>query len=161
MREAMRCPCQSNQPFEQCCQPIILGHKKALTAEQLMRSRYSAYAVANGEYILKTYSVESAQQQHLHDIQQWAEQCQWVNLIIHYSDHNTVEFSAFFIEDNQLCILREKSKFIFESVNGIEQWFYHNGEIIENAVLNKVKRNDPCPCQQHKKFKQCCGRLLN
>ena len=152
----MRCPCKSNKEFEQCCQPIIQGQIKANSPEQLMRSRYSAYAVGNAEYIIKTYSKISRSKQSLNDIKTWAEQCQWVNLIIHQSNNTHVEFSAYFIEENELYVLRENSEFHQEE----NCWVYHTGNIIENAQLDKVKRNEPCPCQQSKKFKQCCGRFL-
>lgn len=169
---AMQCPCRNHQQnnkkltFENCCQLIIQQQKPADTAEALMRSRYSAYATKNAQYILATYSAQSAKQQSLADIQQWANSCQWVNLMIHpqhkinndKSSHtnNTVEFSAFYIENKQLCMIRERSRFVIEN----NQWLYHDGEIIENMVCSKVKRNELCPCQSNKKFKVCCQRYM-
>ena len=37
------CPCQSGKEYEVCCGAIIGGSQPALTAEALMRSRYSAF----------------------------------------------------------------------------------------------------------------------
>lgn len=48
------CYCCSGKLFEECCKPILDGVRKASTAEELMRSRYSAYATASVEYILRT-----------------------------------------------------------------------------------------------------------
>lgn len=163
-----KCPCKSEKEFSVCCQPIIENRQEAQTPEQLMRSRYSAYAVKNAAYIYNTYSKASQGSNSLEEIAAWAESCIWVNLQIHHSSQiikdvlteqikaNTVEFSAYYIEDNNLFVMRENSFFIKE--NG--QWRYHNGEMIKHEVLNKVKRNEPCPCQQGKKFKQCCEPLL-
>lgn len=156
----MLCPCNSKKLFEQCCQPFLSGEVAPKTAEQLMRSRFSAYATANAEYILQTYSDESQKQQNINDIADWAKNCRWVNLVIHTpkpqcldEKNNVIEFSAFFIESKKLCVMREKSRFIKEA----NQWRYHDGLMIENNVFDKTKRNSPCPCQQGKKFKQCCG----
>ncbi|MFI5507086.1 YchJ family protein [Mycobacterium sp. NPDC051804] len=49
------CPCGSAQPFGRCCLPLHLGDRQAETAEQLMRSRYSAYAVQNLDYVWQTW----------------------------------------------------------------------------------------------------------
>jgi SEC-C motif-containing protein len=162
----MLCPCKSNQSFEQCCQPIISKTALPETAEQLMRSRFCAYAINNPQYIIDTYSSATRQEQNIEDIASWAKQCQWRHLIIHRSEQTEinlnrqtaqVEFSAFFIEDNKLYILRENSHFIKEE----QQWLYDRGDIINNNAFNKIKRNDPCPCQQGKKFKQCCASYTN
>src|SRR6478736_4856799 len=49
------CPCRSHDQnqldYAKCCQPYVEGKKKATTAEELMRSRYSAYVVKNIDYI--------------------------------------------------------------------------------------------------------------
>ena len=44
---AMKCPCSSGKEFAECCEPILTQAKKAATAEELMRSRYTAYATGN------------------------------------------------------------------------------------------------------------------
>lgn len=48
------CPCMSKAPYQECCEPFHQGTKKAQTAEQLMRSRYTAYHLALVEYLIKT-----------------------------------------------------------------------------------------------------------
>ena len=47
------CPCGSNVKYKKCCSKY---HKGAFppTALLLMKSRYSAYAVGNSDYIVKT-----------------------------------------------------------------------------------------------------------
>ena len=41
----MNCPCCSGKIYEECCAPFHRKEKHAPTAEALMRSRYSAYAI--------------------------------------------------------------------------------------------------------------------
>lgn len=153
----MLCPCDPNKAFSQCCEPIINQQIKAADPEQLMRSRYSAYATNNAQYIFDTYAAASRLEQSVAQIEQWAGQCQWVQLEIVASGakdgQSRVEFIAKYLQQNQLFVLHEDSRFILED----RQWRYLDGEIIEHQALVKVKRNDLCPCQSGKKFKQCCG----
>ncbi len=48
------CPCGSNKPYDDCCRPYHVG-LAALSAEALMRSRYSAYVFQLEEYLLQTW----------------------------------------------------------------------------------------------------------
>lgn len=50
-----RCPCLSGSPYDECCGPFHAGAAAAPTAERLMRSRYSAYAVGDVAYLLRTW----------------------------------------------------------------------------------------------------------
>jgi SEC-C motif-containing protein len=50
------CPCASNLCYEDCCGPIHLDAIVPGTAEQLMRARYSAFAVGNSAFLLDTWS---------------------------------------------------------------------------------------------------------
>jgi len=43
MNQETRCPCGSQEIFASCCEPYLSGDKIPLTAEILMRSRYTAY----------------------------------------------------------------------------------------------------------------------
>lgn len=47
------CPCGSGQPYKRCCRPLHRGQASP-SAERLMRSRFSAYALGLGGYILKS-----------------------------------------------------------------------------------------------------------
>jgi len=50
-----RCPCLSGETYDHCCGPFHAGRAQAPTAEQLMRSRYSAFAVGDVEYLRATW----------------------------------------------------------------------------------------------------------
>jgi SEC-C motif domain protein len=50
-----RCPCGTGLPYAECCGRLHDGTASAATAEQLMRSRYSAFAVGDAAYLLATW----------------------------------------------------------------------------------------------------------
>ena len=184
-----KCFCGSNDKFSSCCQLFInqTNNQKAFpqTPEQLMRSRFSAYATGNSQYIYDTYAKSSQTSQSVSEINDWSNACVWIALQIwsinngditkKKSSEQFVEFSAFYITDNTLCELRENSRFVLESIKAENnndksqalQWRYIDGDIIEHLELSKLKRKDLCPCNNYptawstkndKKFKQCCGR---
>ena len=49
------CPCSSGKTYAECCGPVHSGEARASTAEQLMRSRFSAYALSNAAYLLRSW----------------------------------------------------------------------------------------------------------
>jgi SEC-C motif-containing protein len=48
------CPCHSGLRYNACCAPFHKGVQEAPTPEALMRSRYAAFALGNGEYLVRT-----------------------------------------------------------------------------------------------------------
>jgi SEC-C motif-containing protein len=124
----MKCPCSSGKSFKQCCEPLLLGHKHARTAQQLMRSRYTAYALGgHGEYLLATWWPDSAR--HLSADGLSESDVQWQSLEVlskqQKGDEAWVRFQAYCLDqDNELAVMREHS--YFKRENG--RWFYVSGE---------------------------------
>ncbi|AUI66460.1 MULTISPECIES: YchJ family protein [Glaesserella] len=150
------CPCQSNQPYSHCCQPFHLGEQLPTTAEQLMRSRYSAYTQVNIDYIVKT-TVPS--QQALLDqvaMKTWGETTKWAGLeIISHKPaiskiHSMVEFKAYFETEEGKQAHHELSLFV--KIDG--RWYF----VDPTVPLPTMKQ--PCVCGSGKKFKHCCGAFL-
>jgi SEC-C motif domain protein len=50
-----RCPCGSGLPLAECCGRLHTGEATAATAEELMRSRYSAFVLGDAGYLLATW----------------------------------------------------------------------------------------------------------
>ncbi|SFO71940.1 SEC-C motif-containing protein [Geodermatophilus dictyosporus] len=50
-----RCPCGTGLTYAECCGRLHDGTATAGTAEQLVRSRYSAFAVGDPAYLLATW----------------------------------------------------------------------------------------------------------
>ncbi|SDR28556.1 YchJ family metal-binding protein [Pseudovibrio sp. Tun.PSC04-5.I4] len=76
------CPCQSGKDFEACCQPFLEGKALPETAEQLMRSRYSAYATKTIGYLKETLWPRYQKSFSPIEIAEYAEQTQWLGLEI-------------------------------------------------------------------------------
>ena len=49
------CPCGSGAPYAACCGPLHRGDRDAVSAEDLMRSRYAAYAVGDLGHLVRTW----------------------------------------------------------------------------------------------------------
>ena len=49
------CPCGSGTAYDGCCGRLHRGAAQAVTAEELMRSRYSAYAVTDADHLFRTW----------------------------------------------------------------------------------------------------------
>ncbi|WP_250445691.1 YchJ family metal-binding protein [Actinotalea sp. C106] len=50
-----RCPCLSGETYGECCGPLHRRTATAPTAVQLMRSRYSAFALGDTEHLARTW----------------------------------------------------------------------------------------------------------
>ena len=49
------CPCGTGTAYDACCGRLHRGAAQAATAEELMRSRYSAYAVGDLDHVFRTW----------------------------------------------------------------------------------------------------------
>lgn len=101
--------------------------KKVQTAEQLMRSRYSAFVLADGDYLMKSHHATTRPIKEKKSIVKWAKSVQWIRLeILEATDgllnheKGTVRFKAFFFENGSVQVIQENS--LFKKENGI--WFY-------------------------------------
>ena len=121
----IECYCGSNIQFQDCCEPIIKGLQKAKTAEALMRSRYSAYATHQADYLVATTPVSARKNHAKEDILEWAVSNRWQKLEVLNATKNTVEFKAYYLDsEGKNQIHHELSTFIFENGN----WFYVDGK---------------------------------
>ena len=122
---SIECYCGSNIRFQDCCEPLIKGLYKAVTAEALMRSRYSAYATHEADYLVATTHISQRMYHTKMEILNWATTNKWLQLEIINATENTVEFKAYFLDNKlQNHIHHELSTFIVE--NG--SWFYVDGK---------------------------------
>ena len=49
------CPCGSHRPYAECCGPLLAADRQAVTAAELMRSRYTAFARGDVAHLLRTW----------------------------------------------------------------------------------------------------------
>jgi len=125
------CRCGSNRAADECCELIISGKKEAVTAEELMRSRYVAFTKADGNYLMRSFHSRYRQVKERKNIEHWAKSVQWMGLAILNSaagqendSSGMVEFRALYLENGILQQIHEKS--LFERENG--KWVYTSGE---------------------------------
>ncbi|ATZ62031.1 YchJ family protein [Acinetobacter bereziniae] len=152
----LSCPCGSAQ-YSQCCQPLHLGQKKAQTAEQLMKSRYSAFAKQEIAYIVATTALGQQQALDVQAIAAWSKSNQWLKLEVVQAkekldkNHAQVEFKAHFHDGQQTQIHHEVSHFVYH----VGQWYF-----LDPTTDQQVTMKQPCICGSTKKFKQCCAQFL-
>lgn len=156
------CPCGSQNPYDDCCRPLIDGAGKAETAEQLMRSRYTAYTKGIIPYLYE--STHPGQRQgYDHDgTREWAVNSEWHGLEIVSTRGGgpdeamgEVEFKARYSGDGVEYVHHEVGR--FRKMDG--EWYFTEGKMVGQMPLHveKVGRNEPCRCGSGKKFKKCCG----
>ncbi|MEU5943126.1 YchJ family protein [Micromonospora sp. NPDC047548] len=116
------CPCGSGLPYADCCRPVHRGEGTAGTAEALMRSRFSAFAVGDAAYLLHSWHSSTRPARVRLDPDE-----QWTRLEIVDTDRGglfdsagTVEFRAHYRESGRPETLHERSRFVRE--NG--RWVY-------------------------------------
>ena len=125
----MDCPCCSNKSFKSCCGRFLDEGASPKTPEQLMRSRYSAYAIGGyGDYLVQSWHHTSRKHLNPDDLSKKTTQWQRLEIIdkSQRGNQGEVEFKAYFIDQDGISLyLHERSEFVREG----GQWFYVNGTI--------------------------------
>ena len=91
------------------------------SAEELMRSRYSAFVLANIEYLQKSHhSTTRPSKREKKEIEKWTKSVNWLKLEVLNTIRDTVEFKAFFMENGAVNVIHENSKFCKQN----NHWVY-------------------------------------
>lgn len=114
--------------FELCCGRFLHAHEIPLTAEALMRSRYSAYVLQDAQYLLSTWYPSKRPETIDFDDKITTK---WIGLNVKRAqtqddNHATVEFIARYTLNGKAYRMHEISQFIRE--NG--RWFYLEGKFV-------------------------------
>lgn len=122
---ATRCPCLSGLSYDACCGRLHTGTATAQTAEQLMRSRFSAFAVGDPDYLLATWHPSTRPGSLELDSDR-----RWYRLDIlatrggsPFETDGVVEFEAFYRTPDGSGSQHEASRFSREG----GRWFYLDG----------------------------------
>lgn len=119
------CHCGNTLTLENCCKPIISGFEKATSAQQLMRSRYTAFCIQAADYLIQTTHHSTRKFHKKNEILSWSNCNTWLKLEIISFDTTTVEFKAYYLDEtHKTKVHHEKSTFILENGN----WFYVDGK---------------------------------
>lgn len=116
------CPCGSGDTYRACCGPLHDGERQARTAEALMRSRYSAFACRDADYLFRTWHPRTRPPEVSID-----PSITWTGLQVSDTvaggpddDCGEVEFTARYESAGRARALHERSR--FERRAG--RWFY-------------------------------------
>jgi SEC-C motif-containing protein len=127
----MNCPCNPSNTYSDCCEPILKGKQIALTAEQLMRSRYTAFVLADINYLMVSHHPRTRPLKEKKSILQWTKSVQWIKLEVlntlngqENDSTGYVEFKAYFMEKGKVECIHENSFFVKEK----GKWFYKDGK---------------------------------
>ena len=160
----MECPCSSGKSYDRCCRPFIKEGVLPETAEQLMRSRYSAYALQEIPYLTETLHPKHRKDWDERGARDWSKNSVWQGLEIvrtegggPQDEAGKVEFIARFTMQDSSLEHHELAS--FEKIEG--RWYFRDGTFVKPQQVRretpKIGRNDPCPCGSGKKYKKCCG----
>ncbi len=115
MALADACPCGLGDPYAACCGRLH-GGASAATAEQVMRARYSAFAVGEVAYLLRSWHSSARPRTLRLDPGQ-----RWTRLAVLETDRGglfdtdgTVRFRALYRHSGQRGALEENSRFVRE-----------------------------------------------
>lgn len=156
MEDQQPCPC-GGRLYTECCLPLHLGQQKAKDAEQLMRSRYSAFVKQQINYIIDTTALEQQKYLVYGDLLSWSQETDWKSLdVIAYDypidkNHASVEFKAYYWVEGQTKAHHEKSFFVSHQ----STWYFLDPTVEIAYTMKQV-----CICGSHKKFKHCCAKYL-
>lgn len=159
------CPCGEKAKYTECCAQIHEDLSKAISAEKLMRARYTAFTKINIDFIDKTH-VPGTVDFNRDEASEWAKNSIWKKLEViktidgsENDDKGTVEFKAYYDDQTGNQYIHHEIAH-FKKIDG--NWYYEDGETPESTPFTraqpKVGRNEPCPCGSGKKFKKCCGK---
>ena len=122
------CPCCSGKLYEECCQPFHSEEKFAPSAEKLMRSRFSAFAIPNSEYLWKTTLPSKRKFHDKNDLESWGKENTWTKLEIIQSSEKEVEFKAYFTDK----FGKENIHHEFSTFKKVDKkWYYVSGKFLE------------------------------
>jgi SEC-C motif domain protein len=120
------CPCGSGARYGACCGPLHAGSTPAASAEQLVRSRYSAYVGGLAGYLLATWHASTRPAAPLH----FEPGLKWLGLEVRRhaalgDDRAEVEFVARSKLGGRAHRLHETSRFVREG----GRWYYLDGDV--------------------------------
>jgi SEC-C motif domain protein len=164
MQSKTSCPCGQQRPLEDCCGRFISGRELAQTAEELMRSRYTAFATRQIDYLVESHHPDTRGEVVLEDVRRFSEGMRWRGLEIVDTvdgqagdEQGWVEFVARYVERGEERIHHERSLFLRHQ----GRWYFHGAQAPKHEPARraqpKVGRNEPCPCGSGKKHKKCCA----
>ena len=132
------CPCGSLKKYKKCCKPFHDKITFPKTALELMKSRFSAFAVLIADYII--FTTHENNSDYISDLKSWNQD------IMNFSKNTRFErleildfiegevesfvtFKATLFQDNTYISFIEKSRFLKVE----DKWLYIDGQFIDEG----------------------------
>ena len=132
------CPCGSTKKYKKCCKPFHDKITFPKTALELMKSRFSAFAVLIADYII--FTTHENNSDYISDLKSWNQD------IMNFSKNTRFErleildfiegevesfvtFKATLFQDNTDISFIEKSRFLKVE----DKWLYIDGQFIDEG----------------------------
>lgn len=114
------CPC-GGESFVECCGPLLSGESRAWTAEALMRSRFTAFAIDDVDYVWRTWHPRTRPAKVLPSGNQWLS-LSIVETVdgMPGDESGIVEFEATYRDSWRTKVQRERSSFEYRA----SRWLY-------------------------------------
>jgi SEC-C motif-containing protein len=126
------CPCCSGSTYARCCEPYLLGKKAPETAEKLMRSRFSAYAVGLAAYLAATTAAAEREKLDMRELKEYCRSLRCLGLEILSTraggpedEVGEVTFRAKLVLNGRRFLHKEHSRFVRED----GRWVYRDGDV--------------------------------
>lgn len=132
------CPCGRGKPLAACCGPLLAGTQAPATAEDLMRSRYTAFATGNVDYIFKTHDPDTVAQIDKGATARWAKESKWLALEVLKTEGGGEGESAGFVDfvarySTGPLTTEHRERAVFKKRDG--RWMF-----VDGAPIPKVKK---------------------
>ncbi|MGZ4466183.1 MAG: YchJ family protein [Nocardioides sp.] len=114
------CPCGSGATYDACCGRFHRGAALPVSPEELMRSRYAAYAVGETDYVFATWHPRTRPDDLSPD-----PDLTWTGLEVLASGEDWVEFVASYERGGRTGELHERSRFERRG----KRWVYLDGQV--------------------------------
>ena len=132
------CPCGSLKKYKKCCKPFHDKITFPKTALELMKSRFSAFAVLIADYII--FTTHENNSDYISDLKSWnqdimnfSKNTRFERLeILDFIDgevESFVTFKATLFQDNTDISFIEKSRFLKVE----DKWLYIDGQFIDEG----------------------------
>jgi len=126
-----------------------------------MRARYAAFATGTVDFLKDSLLPGTRDDFDRDGALEWSRSSDWTGLEIRRTeaggeadDEGQVEFLASFRMGGEDRVHHETGH--FRKLEG--RWYYADGASGQGTRhVEKIGRNDPCPCGSGKKYKKCCG----
>ncbi len=164
------CPCGSGKRYDECCGPYLEGKRWPEDVEAMVRSRFTACARRDKEYLDATSRIDKVEDRHfvpqnLPGVFEDPQIARFFRFVLYNRgvDSEGREYADWMAkgiksgdEGTELKQWQERS--LCERVGG--KLYYTESSPTPRTVYRAAQRKCPCPCGSGKRYETCCRPYL-